>query len=64
MVNGKYDFTFPLDQAQLPMFKMIGAPPTDKYQKLLDSPHDVSQFKPELSSEVLRFLDKYLGRVN
>ncbi len=64
MVNGKYDFTFPPDQAQLPMFKMIGTPPADKYRKLLESPHDVSQLKPELSSEMLRFLDKYLGRVN
>jgi serine/threonine protein kinase len=64
MVNGKYDFTFPPDQSQRPMFDMIGTAPSDKSRKLLDTPHDVSQLKPELSREVLAFLDKYLGRVN
>ncbi len=34
MVNGKYDFTFPPDQAQAPMFEMIGTPPAgDKFRK-------------------------------
>ncbi len=64
MVNGKYDFTFPPDQSQLPMFRMIGTPPADKYRLMLETPHEVSQLKPELSKEVLAFLDKYLGRVN
>jgi len=64
MVNGKYDFTFPPDQSQLPMFEMIGTARTDKFRKVFDSPHDVSQQKMELSKEVLGFLDKYLGRVN
>jgi eukaryotic-like serine/threonine-protein kinase len=64
MVNGKYDFTFPPDQAQAPMFEMIGTAPADKFRKVLDTPHDVSELKPELSKAVLEFLDKYLGRVN
>jgi eukaryotic-like serine/threonine-protein kinase len=64
MVNGKYDFTFPPDQSQSPMFEMIGTPQADKVRKLFDTPHDVSQQKAELSKEVLAFLDKYLGRVN
>jgi len=64
MVNGKYDFTFPPDQSQLPMFEMIGTPPADKIRKVLETPHDVTQLKPELANEVLSFLDKYLGRVN
>jgi cephalosporin-C deacetylase-like acetyl esterase len=64
MVNGKYDFTFPPDQAQLPMFGMIGTAPADKFRKVLETPHDVTELKPELSKEVLRFLDHYLGRVN
>jgi hypothetical protein len=46
------------------MFEMIGTAPTDKFRKLLETPHEVSQQKPELSKEVLEFLDKYLGRVN
>jgi hypothetical protein len=64
MVNGKYDFTFPPDQSQLPMFEMIGTAPADKIRKVLETPHDVSQLKPELAKEVLAFLDRYLGRVN
>ena len=64
MVNGKYDYTFPPDQAQIPMFQMIGTAPADKFRKVLETPHDVTELKPELSREVLRFLDKYLGRVN
>ncbi len=63
MVNGKYDFTFPPDQAQAPMFQMIGTPPADKHRVLLETPHDVTQDKPDLTREVLAFLDRYLGRV-
>ncbi len=37
MVNGKYDFTFPLaDQAQAPMFEMTGTAAADKFRKMLD----------------------------
>ena len=64
MVNGRYDFTFPPDQAQAPMFEMIGTAPADKFRKVLETPHDVTELKPELSKAVLGFLDKYLGRVN
>jgi dienelactone hydrolase len=64
MVNGKYDFTFPPDQSQAPMFEMIGTTRMDKFRKVLEAPRDVSQLKTELSKEVLAFLDKYLGRVN
>ncbi|MEP6961264.1 MAG: hypothetical protein ABI995_04255 [Acidobacteriota bacterium] len=64
MVNGKYDFSFPPDQSQAPMFAMIGTPPADKVRKVFETSHDVSQLKPELAKEVLAFLDKYLGRVN
>jgi dipeptidyl aminopeptidase/acylaminoacyl peptidase len=64
MVNGKYDFTFPPDLAQKPMFHMLGTPEADKRYVEFDTPHDVSQQKEALSTEVLAWLDKYLGRVN
>jgi len=64
MVNGRYDFTFPPDQAQLPLLNMIGTPAADKRRVVSDTPHDVSQDKPLLSKEVLGWLDRYLGRVN
>jgi len=64
MVNGRYDFTFSLDRAQLPMFHMIGTPEAEKRHVVFDTPHDVSQQKTELSREVLAWLDKYLGKVD
>ena len=30
MINGRYDYTFSPDRAQLPLFKMLGAPEADK----------------------------------
>jgi eukaryotic-like serine/threonine-protein kinase len=64
MVNGRYDFTFSPERAQVPMFRMLGTPAADKRYVPLDAPHDVSQRKVELSREVLAWLDQYLGRVN
>ncbi|MGH9482193.1 MAG: SUMF1/EgtB/PvdO family nonheme iron enzyme, partial [Terriglobales bacterium] len=64
MVNGKYDFTFPPDSSQAPMFRLLGTDPADKKHVLLDSPHDVSQQKAALSQAVLAWLDKYLGPIN
>jgi len=64
MVNGRYDFTFSPERAQIPLFNMLGTPPADKKRVVFDTPHDVSQEKALLSREVLAWLDKYLGRVN
>jgi cephalosporin-C deacetylase-like acetyl esterase len=64
MINGRYDFSFSPERAQKPMFRMIGTPPSEKRRVVLDTPHNVSQNKQELSKEVLNWLDKYLGRVN
>jgi predicted esterase len=64
MVNGRYDFTFSVERAQNPLFRMLGTPEADKRHVLFDTPHDVSQEKAGLSREVLAWLDKYLGRVN
>lgn len=64
MVNGRYDFTFSPERAQIPFFNMLGTPPADKKRVVFDTPHDISQEKSRLSREVLAWLDKYLGRVN
>ena len=63
IVNGRYDFTFSPDRAQLQMFRMIGTPGAENRHVVFDTPHDVSQQKTELSREVLAWLDKYLGKV-
>jgi hypothetical protein len=64
MVNGRYDFTFSLDRAQNPFFRMLGTPDTDKRHVVFDTPHDISQRKNDLSKEVLAWFDEYLGRVD
>jgi dienelactone hydrolase len=63
MVNGRYDYTFPLQTAQDPLFRMLGTPPAEKRHVILDTPHDVTQDRPTLVKEVLSWLDRYLGRV-
>jgi dienelactone hydrolase len=64
MVNGRYDFTFSVEQAQNPLFEMLGTPEKDKSHVLLDTPHDVTEQRPQLVKVVLDWLDRYLGRVN
>jgi pimeloyl-ACP methyl ester carboxylesterase len=64
MVNGKYDYTFSVDNAQNPLFKMLGTPDADKRHVLLDTPHDVTEDRVHLRGTVLDWLDKYLGRVS
>src|SRR5208282_5648850 len=63
MVNGRYDYSFSLQRSQLPLFEMLGSPPSEKSQVLFDTPHDVTEQRPELIRTVLGWLDKYLGRV-
>jgi eukaryotic-like serine/threonine-protein kinase len=63
MVNGRYDFTFPLERAQIPLYRMLGTASADKQHVVLETPHDVTALRPALISAVLGFLDKYLGRV-
>jgi pimeloyl-ACP methyl ester carboxylesterase len=63
MVNGRYDFTFPVDKAQDPLFRMLGTPKEEKKHVVLDTPHDVTEQRGELVKVVLGWLDQYLGRV-
>ena len=63
MVNGRFDWTFPLEASQEPLFRMLGAPAADKRHVVFDTPHDVRLRRGELVSEVLGWYDKYLGKV-
>jgi pimeloyl-ACP methyl ester carboxylesterase len=63
MVNGRYDFTFPVEKAQNPLFKMLGTSENDKRHVVLDTPHDVTEQRPLLVKAVLDWLDRYLGPV-
>ena len=41
MLNGRYDFFFPLTTAQTPFYKNLGTPAADKKWKVYDGGHDV-----------------------
>ena len=64
MVNGRYDFTFSSIGLRSRCSGMLGTPADDKRHIVLETPHDVSQDRPDLSRAVLAWLDKYLGKVN
>jgi formylglycine-generating enzyme required for sulfatase activity/dienelactone hydrolase len=64
MINGRYDYVFSPAESQDPLFAMLGTPPVDKRHVVLNTPHDVTEQRPELVRAVLDWLDKYLGRVN
>jgi dienelactone hydrolase len=63
MINGRYDYVFPLEASQQPLFRLLGTPEADKRHVVLDTPHDVTTARPQLIREVLAWLDRYLGRV-
>jgi eukaryotic-like serine/threonine-protein kinase len=63
MINGRYDYTFPLVKAQNPLFDMLGTPIANKGHVVLDTPHDVTEQRPQLVKAVLNWLDRYLGSV-
>jgi dienelactone hydrolase len=64
MVNGRYDYAFSLELSQNPMFAMLGTPKKDKEYVVLETPHDVTEQRPQLVKAVLDWLDRYLGPVN
>ena len=64
MVNGRYDYVFSLELSQNPMFAMLGTPKKDKEHIVLETPHDVTEQRPQLVKAVLDWLDRYLGPVD
>jgi eukaryotic-like serine/threonine-protein kinase len=57
MINGRYDYYFPLETAQIPMFRLLGTPPDRKRQIVEEGSHFVPRTR--LIREVLGWLDKY-----
>jgi dienelactone hydrolase len=63
MLNGRYDYTFPLDSSQKPYFRWLGTPEKDKRHVVYDAAHDVMVNRTKVVKEVLSWLDQYLGPV-
>ncbi len=63
MLNGRYDYTFPLESSQRPYFRWLGTPEKDKRHVVYDAAHDVMVNRTQVVKEVLSWLDQYLGPV-
>jgi eukaryotic-like serine/threonine-protein kinase len=61
MINGRYDFIFPVETSQQPMLRWWGTPERDKRYLLVDSGHVPP--RNDIIRETLNWLDQYLGPV-
>ncbi|HEV8132978.1 MAG TPA: hypothetical protein VGQ81_17145 [Acidobacteriota bacterium] len=61
MVNGRYDFVFPLEASQNTMFRFLGTPEKDKRHAVFDAGHIPPH--NQMIKEILDWLDRYLGPV-
>jgi eukaryotic-like serine/threonine-protein kinase len=61
MLNGRYDHFFPVESSQVPFYRLLGTPESDKRQVIYETGHAVP--RKEFIRESLDWLDKYLGPV-
>jgi len=61
MLNGRFDFLFPVDSSQEPMFRLLGTPNEHKRRVIYPTGHDIPRV--EMIKETLNWLDRYLGPV-
>jgi len=61
MHNGRYDYIFPLETSQRPLFELLGTPEEQKRHVVFESAHTVP--RSDLIRETLDWLDHYLGPV-
>jgi hypothetical protein len=63
MVNGRYDFTLPVESSQKPLYRLLGTAEADKRYVLLNTAHEVLADRAQLMRTVFQWLDARLGRV-
>jgi eukaryotic-like serine/threonine-protein kinase len=62
MLNGRYDFFFPIESTQEPFFQWLGSKKGEKKHLVFETGHNVQ--RSDLIRESLNWLDQYLGPVN
>jgi dienelactone hydrolase len=61
ILNGRYDYLFPHETSQVPMFDWLGTVPEDKKHVVFETAHSMHGYRHEMMREVLDWLDRYLG---
>ena len=62
MVNGRNDFSYPVETSQLPLFRLLGLPADRKRHAVLEGGHQPLDMHA-LMREVLDWFDRHLGPV-
>ena len=62
MLNGAYDYIFPLEGTQKPMFELLGTPEAQKRHVVYEAGHAPLP-RSQMIQESLAWLDRYLGPV-
>ncbi len=60
MLNGRYDDYFPFESSQLPLFRLLGTPDTDKKHVVYEAGHGNFP-RMEEAREIIDWLERYLG---
>jgi pimeloyl-ACP methyl ester carboxylesterase len=63
LLGGRYDYIFPHETSQKPLFENLGTPAEHKRHVLFDTAHSTHGFRTEMIKETLDWLDRYLGPV-
>ncbi|MFC1639804.1 protein kinase [Gemmatimonadota bacterium] len=61
MLNGRYDFNFPYETSQLPLYERLGTP--EEHKNLVVSPGGHGFPLADLARQILDWLDRYFGPV-
>jgi dipeptidyl aminopeptidase/acylaminoacyl peptidase len=61
MLNGRFDFIFPVGPSQEPMFRLLGTPKEEVHRVIYQTGHDIP--RDQMIKETLDWLDRYLGPV-
>jgi dienelactone hydrolase len=61
MLNGRFDHFFPVESSQVPLYRLLGTPATDKKHVIYETGHAVP--RKNFIKETLDWLDRYLGPV-
>jgi eukaryotic-like serine/threonine-protein kinase len=61
MLNGRYDFFFPVRSSQDPLYAILGSKKEEKKHLIYETGHNIP--RNELIKETLNWLDQYLGPI-